>query len=125
MLLIWHREATPISLTHDGLFYLCRDVWPSVPILLCAFHVKQAWATNLQRKTTKGPHQQEMIKDLDDLMRFNVPSIPLYPHNAAAGRISAFLQKHEASSPAFVSYFRETWSSRPGWHESTAEAKSR
>lgn len=93
----------------------CRSVWPSVPMLLCAFHVKKAWALNLQQRVTDKGHMELLRKSIDGLMRFNPPHDPIRsPERQAQLEIQRIMEQHTQACPAFIDYFKKQWAQRPG-----------
>lgn len=96
-----------------------REVWPDVPVLLCTYHVKQAWALNLQQKVPSGSHIESLRHDLDALMYYNQPQQdpPLdlrQLKDIADAKIRGVLDKYRRSALAFVQYFEQHWAHRPG-----------
>ena len=78
---------------------------------MCAFHVKKAWALNLQQKVHSKEAMEMLRKDLDALMRYNPPASWLIsPRRQADVEIQRVLAAH-AGCPAFVAYFERQ---RPG-----------
>ena len=104
-----------LILTQESHMFPCRTVWPSVPMLLCAFHVTKAWALNPQQKVSDKGHMEALRKSLDGLMRFNPASDPIRsPSRQARIEIEQVLAQHAETCPAFVEYFKRQWAPRPG-----------
>ena len=91
-----------------------RATFPYVPILLCRFHVAQAWKTHL---ASVSPEDRRQIWDRLQAM----VHLDLGPLASDAQRKAAFvtmLQQFEADwgerQSKFVSYFRKEWGLKPG-----------
>ena len=92
-------------------------MWPGVDILLCAFHVKQAWGLKLVQKVSSKEAQKAIGKGLDKLMRFNTaPEHGETLQHHANVQIKEFLAEFQEHT-AFVEYFKAHWARRPGAHQ--------
>ncbi|KAL3681885.1 hypothetical protein R1sor_024841 [Riccia sorocarpa] len=69
-----------------------NNVYPTVPIDLCIWHVRSAFNKNLQGKVQHPVHRALMNRDLD-------------PKEIS----EAFIRKWASLEPAFIKYYTETW----------------
>ena len=90
---------------------------PDVPILLCGWHVKQAWIKQLQQKVTNAQTRDAMAVALDRLMRLNVAEPDKFTDEQLQQMIHAALEdfyKEFAGEVAFIKYFKGHWARKAG-----------
>jgi hypothetical protein len=90
---------------------LCREYFPDVRILLCNYHVRNAWLKNLVEKVKDYDLRMAMfadpnaIQELRDLERRGKE----YMDQLVSSAVEAFVKKYETLAPAFVAYFLAEW----------------
>jgi hypothetical protein len=91
----------------------CRAVFPDVPILLCNYHVQNAWQKNLLEKVRDQDIREEMFQTLcklqelaafSDAGEVDLPALD----RAVELAVADFMQKY-AAEPAFCKYFQDEW----------------
>ena len=85
---------------------------PEVPILLCGWHVKTAWAKQLLQKIADVKTRESLGAALDKLMRLNVAAPDSFTDEQLQHMIRAALDKFYkdfVGEAAFIKYFKAHW----------------
>ena len=91
--------------------YVCRKVWPGVPIMLCLWHVRKAWKENVVQKIKDETLRVKILKVVEDIMY----SSDLIQGEAAVTRAKVKIVGMRDDFPQardFIHYFEETWSGK-------------
>ena len=85
---------------------------PDVPIFLCAWHVRMAWAKQLVQKVTNANTRQAMGKALIELMCLNVAAPGDFTDEQLRQMFKEAIQQFYQDFPeeaAFIKYFKDHW----------------